>query len=251
MKIGVFGASCRIGEVLCLQLQQQGHNLFSIGRTQSKFPAINEYFDINHPSVASLSTDVDCIIALGWIQSPRDENTSAKNSMAISMLAEFAQETGANFVFVSTVSTSVKKLSHYASAKLRCESLVGDSAAIVRLGTVIEGGEAIGSIGSTINKLKAFPFRLGVAPDIVLTTVDLMTASQVLVDASIYGPFPSLVTAGRQSSLNNLLGADSTGKKFVILCPRLFIDITLKLLSKFSKRASDALDSWNGLTGSI
>lgn len=133
----MLGTTNAIGHEVSTRLSLLGHDVVALGRTPG--PHINKFvrFDLSCPTT-QLDTDLDAIVMLSWIGSPRDASTMNLNVSGYRMIADWLRTMGIHPVFVSSVTAFSESRSFHSRAKAEVESLFGGWGSVVQLGQVVD-----------------------------------------------------------------------------------------------------------------
>ena len=135
MRIGVFGTTNDIGRGVVDRLLSLGHEVIALDRRETNAKTEYIQFDLrflNQP----INTELDSVVLLSWIGSPRNSETMGTNVSAYKLLASEMKQKRVFPVFISTVTANSLSRSVHSRAKYEAEALFDGWGSILRLGQV-------------------------------------------------------------------------------------------------------------------
>lgn len=234
MKIGVTGASGRIGEKLIERLKEE-HQVVTFGRNNSDFP-----WTLGVIPAPDLLKDLDVFIHLAWSLRDRVKDYHL-NVGGTLLLAQAARNSKIPFLFISSLAAT--SFSEYGKSKAAAEKLVlGESGDVIRFGLVPEFN------GYTNSKVRLVAFYISLPKQVEITRFESICTS-------IEDWIKSAKNKSAISTCSTVLSGDLSSKnlfakksRLAVPAPSLIIRTFLLASTPFSLRARNLYDALKTIT---
>lgn len=242
MRIGVLGITNTIGHEVSTRLTFLGHDVVALGRTPG--PNSNQFvrFDLSCP-ITQLDVDLDAVVMLSWIGSPRDASTMNLNVSGYRVIAAWLRTTGIHPVFVSSVTASSESRSLHSRAKAEVESLFDGWGSVVQLGQVVD---KFGKVAGRSARVSSFLASCGsiFRTELAIPIVHLDHVVDEICSLAVHR---NVVV---NQMVDEVIRVSGPSKASLTVSSK-FVETMIKSLLVFSpSRRLDALDRWYALVDS-
>lgn len=239
MRVGVFGASCRIGQEVTAHLLRCRHEVVVLGRRSEPLSLSFVSFDLHDPKPIN-RPDLDAVILIAWVGSPRDADSMRINREGYTRLAIELRRLGIFPVFISSVTATEESRSIHSRTKAEVEALFTGWGSVIRLGQVVErNGHVAGRSARVSSSLAGLGRILGTS--LVVPRVRLSSVVRSTCDAAIS------YTVGTRDLIDDFEPIGGSSRIAIRISPRL-IEASMGLLKVLPFRAlNDIVDRYYAL----